>query len=78
MIIDAFVSMLMLGTRINAAKYCSCIISALSFAKLNFLGDALCAASVMLLSAIGVINLPLHLYFTNVNTMTMGLSAGAF
>ena len=78
MIIDAFVAMFMLGTRINAAKYCSRIISAFSFTKLNFLGDALCAAFVMLLSAIGVVNVPLHMYFTNANTMAMGLSAGAF
>lgn len=77
MIIDAFIAMLMLGTRINIAKYCSRIISAMSFVKLNFLADAICAAFVLLLSALSVINLPIELYFADRETMVKGLFAGA-
>ena len=52
MIIDGFMAMVMLGTRINCTKYCTRIISAFGFVKLNFLGDCLCAAFVILLSAL--------------------------
>ena len=59
MVIDATVSMVMLGTRINMAKYCTRILSPLTFLKLNLVTDFACAALIIVLSALGFIRIPL-------------------
>ena len=63
MIKDAFLAMVMFGVRINMAKYCSRVISAWSFAKLNFYAEASSAFFVMILSALGTIEVPFRLFF---------------
>ena len=78
MVKDAFIAMIMLGTRINAAKYCSRIISPLSFVKLNFVGDVFCALFILLLSALEIIPVPLNLYFNDREALIKGVPAGFF
>ena len=63
MVKDAFLAMVMFGTRINMAKYCSRVISAWSFVKLNFYSEACCALFVMILSTFGTIEIPFRLFF---------------
>ena len=62
MIIDAFVSMVFLGARINMAKYCTRIVSSLTYLKLQLCSDFCCAMFILMLSAIQVINVPIELY----------------
>ena len=76
MIIDAFACMLMLGSRINTAKFCSRIISPLSFLKLNLLADFLCGFLVAVLSALSLIPIPLSLYI-EIESLRMGVLTGA-
>lgn len=52
MIIDAFVSMVFLGARINMAKYCTRIVSSLTYLKLQLCADFCCAMFILMLSAI--------------------------
>ena len=77
MVIDAFIAMLFLGSRINMAKYCTRILSSLTFLKLNLLMEFVCAAFITTMSALGVIKIPLYLYI-DYETLRMGLPAGAF
>lgn len=72
MIIDAFACMIMLGSRINTAKFCSRIISPLTFLKLNLLADFLCGLIVSILSALSLLSIPLSLYIEK-QTLLMGL-----
>lgn len=75
MVIDAIISMFMLGARINMAKYCARILSPLTFLKLNLIADFTCAAIVIVLSAIGMIRVPLYLYI-DIETLKIGLTSG--
>jgi len=75
MVTDAFLSMLMLGIRINMAKYCARILSPLTFLKLNLISDFACAVFVIVMSAIGAIGVPLYLY-QETETLRTGLPAG--
>ena len=77
MVIDAFIAMLFLGSRINMAKYCTRILSPLTFLKLNLLMEFLCAASITAMSALSIIDVPLYLYI-DPETLRTGLPAGAF
>ena len=77
MISDSFISMIMLGTRVCMAKYCSRIISAWSFVRLNFYVDFGCAVFIIVLSAVGLIDIPVSDY-VDVETLKTGLPAGAF
>ena len=69
--------MLMLAARMNIAKYCTRILSSLSVVKLNFLADFICAALVVLLAALEIINIPLPLFYDRANVL-WGLVSGAF
>lgn len=77
MVIDGFITMLMFSIRVNATKYCTRILSPLSFVKLNFVGDSLCAIFVILISALSIIDVPLSDYFTNKESLVKGLPVGA-
>ena len=77
MIIDSFASMFMVSMRISLAKYCSRILSTLTYLKLYLLMDSLCAFFITFLSAIGVIDLPLE-YFFNADTVRICFTAGLF
>ena len=77
MIIDSFASMFMVSARISLAKYCSRILSTLTYLKLYLLMDSLCAFFITFLSAIGVINLPLE-YFFDADTIRICFTAGCF
>lgn len=77
MIIDAFISMALLGVRINMGKYCTNILSSLSYLKVQLIADFACAAFVMLLSALDIIRVPLSAYSDGV-TLATGLPSGAF
>ena len=63
MVIDAFISMFMLGARINCAKYCCKIVSSLSHYKNNMLMEFLCGFFVLMMSVIDIIRVPVSLYF---------------
>ena len=77
MIKDSIIAMLMLGTRICMAKYCSKIISPWTFIKLNLYIEFLCAAFIMILSLMQVVAIPFSTYWES-NTMGTGFSGGAF
>ena len=62
MLIDSAIAMLMLSARMNMAKYCTRILSSLTFLKYNLLADFICALFVVLLSVFGVINIPFSSY----------------
>ena len=62
MLIDSALAMLMLSARMNMAKYCTRILSSLTFLKYNLLADFICALFVVLLSVFGVINIPFSSY----------------
>ena len=76
MVINSAIAMLLLSVRMNMAKYCTRILSSLSFLKYNCLADSICALFVVILSAFGVIRVPLSTYL-DIETMKIGLSAGA-
>ena len=77
MIVDAFASMIMLSIRISLAKYCTRVLSTMTYLKLYLLMDSLCAVFVTILSALNVIELPLYLY-VEPETLMICLPAGAF
>ena len=76
MLIDSTISMLLLSARMNMAKYCTRILSSLTFLKYNLLADFVCALFVILLSVFGVINIPASSYLDK-ETLQTGFEAGA-
>lgn len=77
MIKDAFLAMFLFGIRINMAKYCSRVLSAWTFARLNFYAEAGCALFVMILSGFGTIEVPFQLFY-DPDTLIIALPAGIF
>ena len=75
MVIDAFISMFMLGARINCAKYCCKIISSLNYYKYNMLMDFVCALFIFVMSVIDIIKVPVALY-GETYTLRSGVLAG--
>ena len=75
MLINSFISMLLLSTRMNMTKYCTRILSCHTFLKYNFLADFICALIVILLSAVSAIQVPMGSYL-DIETIRTGLSAG--
>ena len=75
MVIDAFIAMFMLGTKINCAKYCTKIISSLSFFKYNMVMDFLCGVFIIIMSAVSIIEIPLSLY-VEAETLRSGFLIG--
>ena len=59
------------------AKYCSRVLSAWTFARLNFYAEFLCAVFVMILSSLGTIEVPFYLFYEP-STLIIALPAGCF
>ena len=60
MLINSAIAMLLLSARMNMAKYCTRILSSLTFLKYNFVGDFTCAIFIIILSYFGVIRVPIN------------------
>ena len=58
MLINSFLSMILLSTKMNMAKYCSRILSRFTFIKIYFIGEFICAAIIIVLSLASLINVP--------------------
>ena len=76
MLINSAIAMLGLSARMNMAKYCTRILSSLTFLKYNFIGDFCCACFIIILSYFGVIRVPIT-SFLEWQTIKTGLEAGA-
>ena len=70
MLTNSFFSMVLLSTKMLITKYCCRILSSITFIKLIFIAEFMCATFIIFLSLTGMIDVPMSAYVDGLTLRT--------